>query len=96
MGQTTQISAFVSATTRERLDRYVEAHGLKKGAVIEAALVHHLQALEEIPADLVVPARLVLSPQSFAELVDAVLRPKPPTDAMQALFEGKPVDGLDG
>ena len=38
MQDVTQISAFISATTKERLERYTEAHGLKKGAVVEAAL----------------------------------------------------------
>ena len=41
----TQISAYVSDTTKELVERYVEAHGVKKGRLIEEALLHHLQAL---------------------------------------------------
>ncbi|HEX8441676.1 hypothetical protein [Archangium sp.] len=48
----TQISAYVSDTTKELVERYVEAHGVKKGRLIEEALLHHLQALRELPADL--------------------------------------------
>lgn len=95
MGDVTQISAFISATTRDRLERYTEAHGLKKGAVIEAALLHHLQALDELPADVVVPARIVLTPDAFARVVDAVVAPPPPTDAMTSLMSGQAVEGLD-
>ena len=56
MQDVTQISAFISATTKERLERYTEAHGLKKGAVVEAALLHHLLA------------RLVVAPYVLARL----------------------------
>jgi hypothetical protein len=34
-----QISATVSASTREKLDRFTESHGLKKNFVIEQALL---------------------------------------------------------
>lgn len=95
MSDVTQISAFISTSTRDRLERYTEAHGLKKGAVIEAALLHHLQALDELPIDLVVPARIVLTPESFAQVVDAVLNPPAPTEAMKALMSGGAVEGLD-
>lgn len=37
----TQISANVSPETRDLLERYVRARGLKKGFVIEQALLHH-------------------------------------------------------
>jgi hypothetical protein len=56
---TSQISASISDETRERLERYVRARGVKKGFVIEQALLHHLQALSELPEEVVVPARLV-------------------------------------
>ena len=90
-----QISAHVSTSTKERLTRYAEAHGLKKGAIIEAALLHHLQALEEIPQDLVVPARVTVSPESFESIQAAIEDPPPPTEALRALMSGQPVEGLD-
>lgn len=95
MSDVTQISAFISTTTRDRLERYTEARGLKKGAVIEAALLHHLQALDELPPDLIVPARLVLTPESFERVALAVRSPPPPSEAMKALMSGQPVEGLD-
>jgi hypothetical protein len=56
----TQISAHISQETKEKVERYAAAHGVKKGALVEQALLHHLQALHELPADLVIPPRLVL------------------------------------
>jgi hypothetical protein len=31
MGQQNQLSAYISAETRRELDRYAEAHGVKRG-----------------------------------------------------------------
>ncbi len=61
----TQISAHVSDTTKELVERYVEAHGVKKGHLIEEALLHHLLALRELPADVIIP------PSSRSEPGDA-------------------------
>ncbi len=91
MGDVTRISALISVNTRDRLERYAKARGLGKGAVIEAAREHHLQSLDEIPADLVVPARIVLTPESFVRVMDSVLNPPPPTDTMRALMAGEAV-----
>ena len=95
MSDVSQISAFVSTSTRDRLERYTEAHGLKKGAVIEAALLHHLQALEALPVDVVVPARIVLTPESFEQVVGAVLDPPAPTAAMTKLMAGALLEDPD-
>ncbi len=81
-----QISAFVSDETRSRLERYVAAHGMKKAAVVERALLHHLQALEELPADIVLPPRLLLGPEGFRRVVDRLEESGEPTAAMKALF----------
>lgn len=85
----TQISAFISAATRERVERYVEAHGVKKGHLIEEALLHHLQALRELPANLVIPPRLVLTAKSFERVARLVKKPRKPNKAMRALLAGK-------
>ena len=82
-----QISAFVSDETRQRLQRYVDAYGMKKAAVVESALLHHLQALEELPADIVIPPRLVVSAESFERIVERIEEPGEPTEAMKALFD---------
>jgi hypothetical protein len=59
-----QISAVVSRTTSELLERHVRATGVKKAHLVEQALRHHLQALQELPVDLVVHPKLVVSRKS--------------------------------
>ena len=71
----TQISAFISEATKLQVERYAEAHGVKKGHLIEEALLHHLQALRELPADIVIPPRLVLTPKSYALVARLVKKP---------------------
>jgi hypothetical protein len=86
---TTQISAHISDTTSSELDRYVEARGLKKGYVVEQALRHHLRAMRELPADVVVPPQLVVNADVAAHLADRIEKPRKPTAAMRALFAKK-------
>jgi hypothetical protein len=66
----TQISALVSRTTKELLERHVRATGVKKGHLVEQALRHHLQALQELPADIVIHPALVVTRKSG----DAILK----------------------
>ena len=88
-----QISAIVSEETRALLDEATEARGLKKGHVIEEALLHYLHALRDLPSDVIVPSRLVLTETSGREVVEQVRHPREPTDAMRALMAG--ADGDD-
>lgn len=83
----TQISANISPETRDRLERYVRARGLKKGFVIEQALLHHLQAVSEIPDDALIPGRLVVGDEAGHRLLERLAASEPPNRAMQALFE---------
>jgi uncharacterized protein (DUF1778 family) len=87
----TQISAFISQTTKRQVERYAEAHGVKKGHLIEEALLHHLQALRELPADIVIPPQLVLTPKSFAHVARLLKNPRKPNKALRDLMAGKPV-----
>ena len=86
---TTQISAHISETTSSELERYVDARGLKKGHVIEQALRHHLRALRDLPADVIVPPQLVVSTATAEHLVRRMEKPRKPTPAMRALFAKK-------
>lgn len=61
MAHETQISAQISESTRELLERRVRQTGVKKGHLIEQALLHHIQALDELPANYIVHPRLVVS-----------------------------------
>ena len=84
----TQISAHISEETKEQVERYVGAHGMKKGALIEQALLHHLQALRELPSDVIIPPRLELSRDSFAEVSQLLAKPRKPRRELQVLMSG--------
>jgi hypothetical protein len=85
----TQISAHISEETKDQVERYAGAHGVKKGALVEQALLHHLRALRELPADILIAPRLELSEASFARVAQAIATPRRPTKALQALIGGK-------
>jgi hypothetical protein len=85
MERVTQISALVSRTTSDLLERHVRATGVKKGHLVEQALRHHLRALQELPADVVVHPTLVVTKTSGAALLKQIQRGKP-TPALRALL----------
>jgi len=84
----TQISAYISDSTKQLVDSYVKQRGVKKGFLLEEALLHHLQALKSIPEDLVIPAKLLVTEGTMRELADILEQPPAPTDALQDLMSG--------
>ncbi len=84
-----QISAHISKETRELVERYADAHGMKKGALVEQALLHHLQALRELPADVIIPPQIELTAESFARAAALAAKPRKPNKAMRELCAGK-------
>jgi len=83
-----QISALISKATKDLLEKYVRSSGTKKARVIEMALLHHLQALDALPEDVLVPPRLVVSRLSKDALLQKVLHPPKPKPAMRKLMRG--------
>ncbi len=81
----TQISAQISDSTRELMERYVRRAGVKKGHLIEQALLHHLSALEELPAEYIVKPRLVVSRATGADLLGSA-KSREPTPALRDLM----------
>ena len=86
MSTTTQVSAYISEETKAEVEAYVKRRGVKKAYLIEEALQHHLQALREIPEDLIIPSRLVLTDKAMTEIADHIAREDQPTEALKALF----------
>ena len=85
MAKETQISALISESTRELLEKHVRRTGVKKGYLMEQALLHHLQALEELPAEFIVHPRIVLSRRSGKEILKQ-LKAAEPTAALRKLM----------
>ena len=85
MPKETQISALISESTRELLEKYVRATGVKKGYLVEQALLHHMQALDEIPAEYIVHPRIVVS-RKTGEAILARARSGRPTASLRKLM----------
>jgi hypothetical protein len=84
-----QISAEISESTKQLLERYSRAHGIKKQFLIESALLHHIQALEELPPGVIIPPRLVLSANSARKVAELVrTRPKPTRELVELMRGG--------
>ncbi len=81
-----QVSAPVSAATKELLDRVTAELGLKKGFVMEQALLAYLQAIRHLPPDLLIPPLVVLTEESGREVLDRIKHPKAPTAALRKLM----------
>ncbi|OQX13236.1 MAG: hypothetical protein BWK73_12670 [Thiothrix lacustris] len=82
----TQISAYISAETKGQIESYVKRRGVTKAFMIENALQHFLQALREIPEDVIIPARLIITEASMLRLADRLESDEEPTPALRALM----------
>jgi hypothetical protein len=85
MPKKTQISALISQSIRDRLEKHVRASGMKKGHLIEQALLHYLQTLDELPADAIVHPRIVVTRRSFEKIVKQ-MKTATPTRALRDLM----------
>jgi hypothetical protein len=83
-----QISALISPTTRVLLEQHVRATGIKKGRLVEQALLHHMQALHELPADVIIRPRLVVTRRSGEQIAKRIAAPPRPAKRLRALLKG--------
>ncbi len=83
-----QISAEISRGTRELLERYSRAHGVKKQFLIENAVLHHIQALEELSTGIIIPPRVVVSAASGREIAQLIAKRQKPTNQLVELMRG--------
>lgn len=82
----TQISAYISDETKTLVENYSKKSGVKKGFLIEEALLHHLQALKELPTDIIIPAKLTLTDKSMGQVINVLENPPKPTEALKNLM----------
>ncbi|MNY71001.1 hypothetical protein D3C86_2092560 [compost metagenome] len=80
-----QISARVSETTKERLEQRSRASGIKKEFLVEEALLHHLQVLDELPSEIIIPPRIVIDEETARALMERAQNPRP-TQALRSLM----------
>jgi uncharacterized protein (DUF1778 family) len=84
-----QVSARISAATRERLDRFAKQHGLEENFVVEQALLYFMEARRELPDEAFIPTRLVVDDDTFAKFVDAIANPPKPSAELRELMRAK-------
>jgi hypothetical protein len=73
----TQISALISDSTRKLIETHVRRTGVKKGHLIEQAVLHHLQALAEIPAEYIILPRIVVARRIGARMLRQAAAARP-------------------
>ena len=91
MEKDTQTSALISSTTRRLLKQHVRQTGVKKGHLIEQALLHHLQALHTLPTEYIIHPHIMVSRKTGAALL-AQAESAEPTSALRNLMR----DGDEG
>ena len=74
---------------RRQLREVMELSGEVRNPDIASALLHHLQALRELPADLIIPPRLELSEASFSQAAELTSKSRTPTEALRQLMTGR-------
>ena len=84
-----QVSAIISAATKEKLDRFTEELGLKKNFVVEQALLFFMESRRELPDEALIPTRIVLDDAAFDRLVEHIEASPAPTPALRELMRGK-------
>lgn len=89
MSNPSQISATISAATKEKLDRFTQSHGLKKNYVVEQALLYFMEARTQLPDEALIPARLVVEDEAFEQIVELLEHPPAPTEALRELMRGQ-------
>jgi hypothetical protein len=88
MAKDTQISALISETTRHLMEKYVRQTGVKKGHLVEQALLHHLQALEELPAEFIIRPRIVVSRKTGEQMLRQMDSAEPTAALRELMRDG--------
>jgi hypothetical protein len=87
VAKATQISVQISGATRVLIEKHVRQTGVKKGHLIEQAVLHHIQALNELPAEYIIHPRIVVSRKTGEDLLRQVESSKP-NAALRKLMRG--------
>ena len=80
---TTQVSAYISNETKIIFENFSNKSGQKKGFIIEQALLHYINAHQELPTDVIVPASITVSQEVFE---DVIMADREPTEALRKLM----------
>ena len=67
------------------MDQYIVKKGIQESELIENALLYHINALLELPEEVIVPPKIVVSKETGMKLRELLENPPEPTDAMKEL-----------
>ena len=85
---TNQVSATISTSTTEQLDRFTEEYGLEKNFVVEQALLYFIASRRQLPDEAFIPTRLVLEDEAFDGVVERLQKKPSPTAELRELMRG--------
>lgn len=80
---TTQVSAYISNETKIIFENFSAKSGQKKGFIIEQALLHYINAHQELPDDVLIPPHITVSKDVFENVM---MRDKEPRNALRELM----------
>lgn len=84
---TAHISATISTQTKTSVENYLKKTGLKKSFLIETALLHYLQALKEIPQDVIIPTQIHVNHNTLQQLLSLLDNPPEPSQELKNLMQ---------
>jgi len=85
MSRAIQISAPISKETKDLIEEHVRATGVKKGYLVEQALLHHIQALDDLPKEFIIHPRIVVSRRTGRAILKQ-MESAEPTPALRKLL----------
>jgi len=100
MADYVQISAQISAEMRDRLDQYARETGLKKSRIVEDAIGEHLDAVNTIPPEYIIPTRITVDAETWEWIVEEIEHPGEASPELRELLrpyrdEFRKILGLD-
>lgn len=81
----TQISGYISNESKILFENFSKQSGLKKGFILEQALLHYISSQQELPNDIIIPPSIMVSKEVFDTVIMA---DKEPTPALIELING--------
>lgn len=84
---TTQVSAYISNETKSIFENFSNKTGQKKGFILEQALLHYINAHQELPDDIMIPPSITVSKDIFNNVM--MLEKEPTQDLRDLLNENR-------
>jgi len=81
-----QILAYISNDTKEKMEAYSKAYGIKENYLVENALNYYLQALNDIPEEFIISTKISITKDSYESVIDLLKKPQQPTKELKELM----------